>query len=88
MSKKKPYTHKIYGDGLAPLECQQKLHLPDWWTSGAIRRFQKACQEAGVFYLKDGHTVTLAFASEEEKESNIGWFKVQLELNKQPFKEK
>ena len=85
---KKEYTHSTYGNGLAPIECQQKLTLPAWWKSGAIRRFQKACQKAGVFYAKNGHTITLAFASEEEKESNIGWFKVQLELNNEPFKEK
>jgi len=85
---KKEYTHSIYGDGLAPIECQQKLTLPAWWKRGNIRRFEKACKSAGIFYAKNNHTITLAFASEEEKKSNINWFTTQLELNGEPFKEK
>lgn len=87
MSKKKEYAHPIYGDGLAPIECQQKLTLPAHWQRGAIRRFEKACKSAGVFYLKNGHTITLAFASKLERDSNISWFKKQLELNGEEFKE-
>ena len=86
MSKKKIYKHPIYGDGLAPLDCIQKIKLPDWWQRGAIRRFELQCKDAGLFYSKQGHTIMLAFESKEEKESNIGLFTAQLEANGEPFK--
>ena len=85
---KKQYQHPIYGDGLAPVECLHHITLPPHWKRPAIRRFIASAKKAGIFYMSEGHKITLAFKSELEKKSSMGWFEHQLELNNQPFKSK
>lgn len=83
----KDYTHPIYGDGLAPPEVLHHINLKTWQRP-ALRRFEKACKKAGIFYMREGTRITLAFASKEEKESNMNWFEKQLELNGKDYKKK